>query len=202
MEVAHSGADFMGFVMVPQSRRFVEPKIARELIALALNENQRLEPVLVTVDLTVEELIELAQLTGTNWVQLHGNESAQQVEELRRRGLRVIKAIKVGAKGTLLRWEEYAPDLFLCDTYDPNLAGGTGKQWEKSWLPVNFPLAQTLVAGGVTADNATKILQELRPYGLDVSSGVEISPGVKDPLKIRLLVKALADYASNQTKEK
>lgn len=189
----------MGLVLVPESKRFVEPTVAKKLIARALDENPLLKPVLVTVNRLLEELIDLAQLTGTNWLQLHGNESPELVAELRKRGLRIIKAVKVSSQGTFPPWEAYAPDLFLCDTYDPAVAGGTGKQWQQSWLPKNFPLAQTLVAGGVNPDNAAEILRELCPYGLDVSSGVEHAPGVKDPSKIQRLVETLVKCANNQT---
>jgi phosphoribosylanthranilate isomerase len=189
--------EFAGFVVFPPSKRYIAPETVRQLATILSSEAPRIRPVLVTVDLDFEGLMHLHEVTGAEWLQLHGAESPALVDKLRAEGLKIIKAVRVGPSGIAPQWDAYAPDFFLCDTFDPRLAGGTGERWHEEWLPPAFPLNRTLIAGGLTPENVVPTLARLRPFGIDVSSGVERTAGIKDPEKMSRLVAAVRGFDGN-----
>lgn len=189
-----AGARFLGCVLVPGSPRRVSPERAREV-----TEGLGAVPVVVVADTAPGAVADLARRAGAGVVQLHGSETPEEVGAVGRRGSwRVWKAVRVRAPSDALRaYERYGPvaDGLLLDGWHPQLLGGAGRRfpWEAvAAVRDRFPPEPTLViAGGITPENAPEALTSLEPDVIDVSSGVEIRPGVKDPARIELLAAAL-----------
>ncbi len=188
LAACEAGADYIGFVLYRESKRWIEPERVRTFVQTIRQQRLTAIPVAVTVNASYEEIIALHRETEIEWIQLHGTEPPALVERLQKSGFRVIKAVRIGPNKILPHWRDYAPDYFLCDTLDPMQLGGTGRGWKVEWLPSDFPLEKTFLAGGLNAANVASILATRRPFGVDTSSGVEIAPGVKDPAQIKLFV--------------
>jgi len=174
---AAAGTDAIGLVFAP-SRRQVTVEQARR-IAFAL------PPFVTKVGVFVDDdparVREIADAVHLDAVQLHGGESPEYAAAL---GLPVIKAIRMRDRSSVEAMRGYRVFAFLLDSFEPDLAGGTGKafNWDlAAGLQASAPL---ILAGGLTAENVQPALQAVRPYGVDVSSGVETDGG-KDPGKIR-----------------
>jgi phosphoribosylanthranilate isomerase len=199
MEAAlEAGADMVGLVFHPKSPRFVTLEKAR---ALAAQARGRADVVALIVDLDEKQACELAQALAPDWLQLHGGESAEQVSAIRANsGARVMKAVGVSEAADLPAALAYrdAADLILLDAKPPSGAaypGGHGRPFD--WdilaaLPKDVPF---LLSGGLTPGNVADAIRAAKGHGLalagvDVSSGVEAGPGVKDAQKIRDFIAA------------
>lgn len=182
-----AGADAVGFVMVPGTKRDVPPERVRELTRAA-------HPFVLTVgvirDLTLEAAIALADATGVRALQLHGSELPEFAFALKRErpGLGVFKALQLRGPSDLEGLSEWSGlDGLLLDS-----GAGSGQPFDWDWLAaVNWPSLPRIVAGGLTPENVTELLSGLQPEAVDVSSGVELSPGRKDPERIRAFVEAV-----------
>jgi phosphoribosylanthranilate isomerase len=176
------GADLIGFHFCSSRRRITPGE------ALAIVEALPRRPCLVGVfiDEDPAEVARVADRVGLDMVQLHGSEEPGQ-----RLSRPVIKALKV-RDGVLPEVDGW-PDPILLDSWSADQRGGTGRTWE--WERAGELLAgrRVIVAGGLTPANVGDLVLRLRPYGVDVSSGVESAPGVKDPQLIRLFVQAVQD---------
>jgi phosphoribosylanthranilate isomerase len=175
------GATALGFVFWPHSPRYVEPSRAAEMIA-GLPET--VTPVGLFVNQPVEEIQRIARLTGVSAVQLHGDEPAEYVEALDRPVWRALDV--ASAPDRLAAWPPGA--IILLDAHDPVRRGGTGRviDWTAA---ARVAAGRTVVlAGGLTPENVRSAIEAVRPAGVDVSSGVEISPGVKDPDRVALFL--------------
>ena len=170
------GADALGFVFAPSPRR-VTPDQARRII-------DSLPPLVLTVGVFVnapgEELMELKWYCGLDALQLSGNESEKTVDGLHGR---VFKGLKVGKNGPP-DGNSYPTAVLLLDTESGRAAGGTGKTFD--WrLAVDVAKKRPIIlAGGLTPENVRQAIETVHPYGVDVSSGVEMEPGRKDHDKI------------------
>jgi phosphoribosylanthranilate isomerase len=173
------GADYLGFIQHRDSPRFVAPEAAAEIIGWVHGS----EPVGVFVDASAEEIDAASSLAGFRLVQLHGSEPPELCAEI---DLPVIKAVRVmhDASSEQLRYvfERYAEsvDYFLLDTHHTSMFGGTGESF--NWripreLAADYPV---FLAGGITAANVEEAVETMRPFAVDLSSGVEESPGIKD----------------------
>ena len=174
---AAAGADAIGLVFAP-SRRQVTVEQARR-IAAALP--PFVAKVGVFLDDDLSRIREIADAVHLDAVQLHGVESPEYAAAL---GLPVIKAIRMRDRSSVEAMRGYRVLAFLLDSFEPDLAGGTGKafNWElAARLQASAPL---ILAGGLTTENVQAALHIVRPYGVDVSSGVE-TDGRKDHGKIR-----------------
>ncbi len=187
---AAAGADAIGLIFAP-ARRQVSLARAREIIAA-------LPPFVATVgvfvDAPTDETELLARDLRLTAVQLHGDEPPEVCLTLQRRGIKVIKAVRVAdpVNRDLLAPYPMASAILL-DTYVEGLAGGTGKTfpWEvAAGLSRDFRL---IVAGGLTPGNVRRALDILRPYGVDVTSGVE-TDGRKDPQKVRAFIEQVRQW--------
>src|SRR5690606_31643298 len=145
----------------------------------------------VFVDADVEEMADVAAYVGLDGIQLHGGEGPETIEALRARtGCRIIKAVRLPGPEAIDALPAYGADVLLADTYHPGLAGGTGMPFPWEWAA---RLAQRCecpvwVAGGLRPDNVGAALTRARPAGVDVSSGVEAAPGVKDAERVRRFI--------------
>ena len=183
------GAGALGFVFWPKSPRFVDPFRARAIVAA-------LPPFVATVGVFVNQPADyvngVASLVGLSAVQLHGDETAAFAGLMRRP---VIKAIGLGHNGTgeiAAVWSERF--TILLDAHDPEQRGGTGQTIDWTTAARVAGERRVLLAGGLTPDNAAEAVGRVRPFGIDVSSGVEAKPGVKDHGKLRDLFHAINHY--------
>ncbi|MCS3779037.1 phosphoribosylanthranilate isomerase [Tsukamurella ocularis] len=174
-----AGADAMGFVFAPGSVRLIGPVSARELIARVPD---RIETVGVFRGQAIDEVLRLARDSGVDTIQLHGDEPAEHFARAAEGGFRTIRAISASrftASG------HTGDGRLLIDATVP----GSGATFAPADLPVP-PTVDWLLAGGLRPDNVAALIAAFGPSGVDVSSGVESAPGVKDPALIRAFVAA------------
>jgi phosphoribosylanthranilate isomerase len=174
------GVDALGFIFTQKSPRSIVPANARAII-------DTLPPFVarvgVFVDQTVEEIMAIVNSAGINVVQLHGSESPRMVEQI---PLPVIKAFGVQSGFNLGRLDDYTASAFLLDTWDSGSAGGTGKTFD--WSIARHAVDNgkiVILAGGLGPANLLEAIEEVRPYAVDLNSGVEVRPGEKNPHKMR-----------------
>lgn len=182
LAIASLGVDTLGFICFPSSPRYLKPPdiqlITRELPST-------ISKIGVFVDASCETIITTTKIANFTGVQLHGAESPQFCAQLRQilPGVEIIKAFRVqnieALDANLAIYANYV-DTFLFDAYHPQLPGGTGKTLDwSSLVMINSPLPW-LLAGGLTPENVSLAIRQTNPDGLDISSGVERSPGDKD----------------------
>jgi len=185
---ALAGADAIGMVFAP-GRRQVTPEQARAIC-------QAIPPLVarvgVFVDTPAAEVRQIAHYCGLDLVQLHGRESPDYCREL---GLRCIKAVPARNRQTLEQASIYPVAALLVDTYLEGVAGGTGQPF--NWrLLENLPLkAPLILAGGLNPANVGRAVALVRPYGVDVSSGVEVN-GQKDLQLIKAFIKRAREVSA------
>jgi phosphoribosylanthranilate isomerase len=179
---AELGAAAVGMIFWPGSPRAITPDLARDVAAAV---PPHVLTVGVFVDATRDEIARIADTVPLSAVQLHGVEDAAFAGTL---PWPVIKAVSLPGDGTLPDVEQWSPATrVLLDAFDPDRRGGTGRtvDWGRaSILAARRPI---ILAGGIRADNVSAAVARVRPAGIDVSSGVELAPGVKDPAKLRAL---------------
>jgi len=177
-----AGADAIGFVLTPSPRQ-LSPGAARALAALVPS---GVAKVAVFRGEPLDEVRRAAAEAGVDTVQLHGGEPPEAFAALRADGFRLIRATSP-ASGTPLRTGAYGEDLLIVDSPQP----GSGERWAPDALPAR-PAGSWLLAGGLAPDNVVAAVTALRPWGVDVSSGVESGRGVKDVGLIRSFLAATA----------
>jgi phosphoribosylanthranilate isomerase len=180
---AEQGADAVGFIFYKKSPRSVTMKAVKEIIA-------KLPPFVDTVGVFVNESVDrvnkTAEYCGLDLVQLHGDESPAYCRKIRRR---VIKAFRVKDLQSIKQLERFPVSGFLLDTFSENLHGGTGKVFDWNLAHPAKKVGPVILAGGLTPRNIRQAISQVRPYGVDVCSGVEKSPGIKDPEKVKAFLK-------------
>lgn len=183
-----AGADALGFVFHKPSARYVTPERAGEIIR---GLPAFVDTVGVVVDLESGELDNIARVSGIDYFQFHGSEDAVACEAA---GLPFLKALRVGPETDIrAAAANYGSARgLLLDAYAEDMPGGTGNTLDWSRVPASMP-APFFLAGGLNAGNVAGAIRALRPYGVDVSSGVEHSPGEKDPDKITSFLRAVWD---------
>jgi len=193
-----SGADLLGFIFYPKSPRSVTSEQVRTILS---NLDRGSSPVLtvgVFVNETLEAILRTLDDCGLDLAQLHGDEPPEMLglgpsrpTRLAGRAYKALRPRTPYEAGTMaacyaLPW---ASPAFLIDTYQPNLPGGTGQtgDWQAAaGLARTYPL---LLAGGLTPSNVQQAVRAVRPWGVDVSSGVETTPGKKDPSAVREFIR-------------
>lgn len=190
------GAAAIGFIFWPGSRRFVAPAIAAGIAAQLPEGVARIG---VFVDQTPAEIGAVAAVAGLTVIQLHGAESAADYAVL---GLPIVKAIPVPDAFDPAVVEEVPADVtVLLDAHDPIRRGGTGRTVDWTAAAAVAGRRQTILSGGLTADNVAEAIARVRPYMIDVSSGVESSPGVKDAARLRAFFAAVGAARQRQRQE-
>ena len=176
---AAAGADFLGFIQHPGSPRYVEPAVAREILAWVSGP----VPVGVFVDESAEMVNARCAEVGFQMAQLHGHESPETCAAIT---VPVIKAIPVthdaSAEQVRAMAEPYlgVVDFLLLDTSTTSLFGGTGESFNWRVARALASEADVFLAGGISAGNVAQAVATMRPYAVDLSSSVEAAPGVKD----------------------
>jgi phosphoribosylanthranilate isomerase len=185
---AELGAWAVGFVFWPGSPRFIDPYRAREIAAML---PAWVTPVGVFVDQPADYVAGVAGLVRLGAVQLHGSEQPLEYARLRHR---IIKSVPVGMDFNR-RTVSALPDsvTVLLDAHDPVRKGGTGRTIDWTHAAAAAAMRPVFLSGGLTPDNVGEAIARVRPRGIDVSSGVERSPGLKDAAKLRALFAAIRD---------
>lgn len=177
------GVDAVGFIFYKKSPRAVTMKTVREIIT-------KLPPLVDTVGVFVNESAErlnkIADYCGLDLVQLHGEESPAFCRKIHRR---VIKAFRIKDLQSIKQLEKFPVSGFLLDTFSDDLHGGTGKTFDWNLALPAKKMGPVILAGGLTPRNILQAVRQVRPYGVDVCSGVEKSPGIKDLEKVRAFLK-------------
>ncbi len=206
-----AGADLLGFIFYPKSPRYVTSETVAEIIKkirdwrLEISSSQSISNlqslisnlpkfVGVFVDESPAGIATIIAQTGLDYAQLHGNETPAMLAQLQGHAFKALRPIS--AEAAFRAAAQFAPlgisagPRFLIDAYDPNLYGGTGKiaDWHvAAELAQQYP--GLLLAGSLTPDNVAEAIRIVRPWGVDVSSGVEAAPGRKDHAKVQNFIK-------------
>jgi phosphoribosylanthranilate isomerase len=188
-----AGADFVGLNFWPKSKRCVELSRAR-MLADAVRAAGTARVVGVFVDATVEEIAEVHARVDLDVVQLHGAEGQQDCAAITRSVNRPTwKAISVRQASDIDGLEAWPVDAILLDTPTPG-RGGSGETFDWSIAGLarrRYPARQLVLAGGLTPENVGRAITDLAPFAVDVASGVESAPGVKDAGKLAAFVAAV-----------
>ncbi|MBE0429405.1 MAG: phosphoribosylanthranilate isomerase [Thermoleophilia bacterium] len=198
VRAAGLGAWAIGVILAPESPRRVDLEQAAGITEAVPPGVGRFG---VFVNADVEEIAEAVSRCGLTGVQMHGEESPEQCLQVRRRaGVAVIKAIRVAGGDLMASVVRFDTDLVLLDTYHPERRGGTG-------VPFDWNLAAALpedirrrlvLSGGLTPENVAEAVTRVSPFAVDVSSGIEERPGVKDPERMKKLFETLRQSQGNR----
>jgi phosphoribosylanthranilate isomerase len=185
---AECGVDALGFIFYPKSQRYVAPAKAKEII-------QKLPYKIITVGVFVnheiQEVNEIVQFCRLNLIQLHGDESPEYCAQFPMSSL--IKAVSCQTEKEIQELKNYPIAAILMDAREAGHYGGTGKN--SDWrLAIKVKEKHPLIlAGGLNMENIREAIERVRPHAVDINSGVEISPGNKDPKKIREIMKIVRE---------
>lgn len=185
-----AGADIVGFMHFERSPRHVDLELLQELISSARG---RIETCVVLVNPDNSCVMEVAALSP-DWIQLHGPETPHRVETIRDdAGIAILKALSIGTAEDVAHVADFADvaDRILLDAKAPKGAerpGGLGVAFDWNLLKLLDPGLPFMLSGGLTPDNVGEAIKAVRPMGVDVSSGVETAPGVKDAALIRTFI--------------
>ncbi len=223
-QVAALGVDMMGFIFWPESQRFVKmisaqagiiPDYSEERLRKMRNKTQasasaenRPKRVGVFVDEMPQSIVTRVYNYELDFVQLHGNESAVMIENLKRTlipdiapDIKIIKALSIREKDDVKRWREYegAADMLLFDTKCKTV-GGSGEQFDWSVLEAYDGNIPFLLSGGIGPEDAERVLKFSHPQfvGIDLNSRFEISPAVKDVEKLKTFIQTIRQHEQNQ----
>ncbi len=179
--VNRHGADYAGFVFFAKSKRYVDPYKANELISLLRAD---IKPVGVFLDEPLDNVVRIARITGVELIQLHGHESEEYVEYVKRTLDRpVIKAYKASEEGALEKAAQSSADYVMIDS-----GAGSGKKFD--WSILKDFKRDYFLAGGLDPESVGEAIRMLEPFAVDVSSGVE-TDGIKDEKKIAEFINAV-----------
>jgi len=182
LHAAACGADALGFVFYEKSPRAISPQDATAIIA-------QMPPFVSAVGLFVNEaperIREIAETCGLDLIQLHGDETPQQCLLPRHR---VVKALRVKDAESLAGAEAFEVSALLLDAWSPAAFGGTGESFNWELARQIAARRSVILAGGLTPDNVAEAIRAVSPFAVDVSSGVESAPGIKDPRKVRAFI--------------
>jgi len=178
------GADAIGYIFYPESKRYIEPQKVSEI-------NRQLSPFLTKVGVFVNESIQqinkISALAGLNAAQLHGDEGQEIVAQI---NYPVIKSFRVKSDFDFEILNAYSNCSFLLDTFSDKEYGGTGYTFNWQLIPEALR-KKVILAGGISVDNIEFIWNEIKPAAVDLSSALELAPGKKDHKKIISLLKKI-----------
>ncbi len=188
IEIVNLGIDTLGFICVNQSPRYIKPQQIKNIIEKLPQESSTVG---VFVNEDINKIIQIITQTGLTGIQLHGDETVNDCQHIRQAlpEIEIIKAFRYQNQESLNQLDSYLPvvDTILLDAYQVGVHGGTGQQFKWEDLTDFRPSRPWLLAGGLKPDNVMKAFNTVACDGLDISSGVEISPGNKDIDKIKEL---------------
>jgi phosphoribosylanthranilate isomerase len=186
---AEVGAWAIGFILWPGSKRQADPAIAA---GIARTQRRKLELVGVFVNPTLDEVAHAVEGIGLTHVQLHGDEGpAFCAAVAQRTGVRVIKALGIGSGADIRAIERFHTDFHMLD----GGRGGSGRTWDWRLISQRRSAVPVILAGGLTPQNVAEGIAAVRPWAVDVASGVEAAPGVKEPAKVEAFMAAARETA-------
>jgi phosphoribosylanthranilate isomerase len=198
LTAVEAGADAVGFVFHDRSPRNVAAEAARRIVELL---PRRVEKVGVFVNQADDSICSVADQAGLSAIQMHGDNENPHVADLiaqRRPDLKIVVGISMRQAepdGRAMTWSSGVVHAFLADSGGSSILGGTGEtfdwQNERKRIEEIASLGRVIVAGGLTPDNVPEAMRILKPWGVDVSSGVESKPGKKDTAKVQAFVAAV-----------
>ena len=185
------GAWALGMIFWPQSPRACPPDVAQQV---SNRLRRKVEIVGVFVNPALDEVAALAEMVPLSMVQLHGEEGPSFCAEVARRtGAKVIKAERIRSKADLQALTAFrSVDYHLVDAHVEGMRGGTGQTVDRRILLDRLSDLPLILSGGLTHENVGEAVEEIHPFAVDVASGTEASPGVKDPEKLRAFGEAVA----------
>jgi len=184
-----AGAWAIGLIFWPHSPRRVELGAAAEIAAAV---KRRAEVAGVFVNATLDHVAQTADGVGLTMLQFHGDEGpAYCAEAARRTGAKVIKAARVRSRADVQALASFHTDYHLLDSYTAGVPGGTGETFSWDIARAHRSRVPVILSGGLTPDNVADAIAAVHPYAVDVASGVELSPGRKDPDKLRAFAAAV-----------
>ena len=196
-DAVDAGADAVGFVVgVPSSPRNIPIEEAQELVSQVPIFTKS---VLVMVPKSLQEIVEAYETVNPDAIQIHGNLINADFIRLKEIGANLIRVLNMEPKGLIEPESTLGFDVILLDTYIPGKYGGTGviQNWEFCGkIRRSIHPKKLILAGGLNPSNVQKAIQTVEPYAVDVSTGVESSPGVKDPGKIEFFIKQVREMES------
>jgi len=181
------GADAVGFIFYKKSPRAVSVKTVKSIVSA-------LPPFIETVGVFVNESADrinrIADSCNLSAVQLHGNESPAFCKKIRRK---VIKAVRVKGKESFDGLSSFKVSAILLDAHSEEQQGGTGETFDWRLVGQGKKYGPVILAGGLDPKNVAHAIQKVKPYAVDVCSGVERMPGKKDPVRLKAFIKAVKD---------
>jgi phosphoribosylanthranilate isomerase len=185
LAASEAGADALGFVFYDQSPRHVSVETAASIIHQL---PQLVMKVGVFVNAPEDLVVAATRECGLNLLQFHGDESPEYCLQF---GLMSMKAFRVRDAASLEQLQHYPTEAWLLDAYTPDRHGGTGEKFNWDLALEARKLGRPIfLAGGLTPENVASAVRQAQPYGVDVSSGVELAPGRKDHVKVRAFIQA------------
>ena len=189
LHAINAGVDALGFIFYKKSPRHVSLNVVKSIVA-------HLPPFVLTVGVFVNEeakvVRDIVDECGLALAQIHGDETADFCESL---GRPVMRGIRLRDRNTFLAMAEYKGRArvrgFILDAFSQDSYGGTGKTADWDLAKEAAQSFSFFLAGGLTPDNVQEAIEKVKPYGVDVSSGVESSPGKKDPAKVQAFIQAV-----------
>ena len=189
------GAAAIGFMFWPESPRWIEPGRAHSIVAEL---PPFVTPVCVFVNQPVEEVNEVAAVVRLGAVQLHGDETADYAKKINRP---VVKTMNVALATDAAVDEVWpSPAMILLDAHDPVNRGGTGRTIDWAAAAAVAARRRVLLAGGLTPENVASAVDIVKPYGIDLASGVEDAPGIKNHGRLRALFEAIHDSSHHPSR--
>ena len=201
LAAAGAGADLLGFVFHPPSPRYVDPTKAAVIINIVRHATPTVRFVGVFVNVELATLQRTVTHCGLDYAQLHGTESPAMTASLMERGVKVIKAFRIRDRASLAEIERYRATAYLLDGYAPDQPGGTGKAFDWDLALEAMRHGPILLAGGLTPENVLQAVQAVRPWGVDVATGVERAPGRKDYGKLQRFVAAAKSLLTQRSEK-
>jgi len=187
-----AGADLLGFNFYPKSSRYISPGVCQSIVAALQSNPSRVKMVGVFVNAPVELVSAVLTECHLDLAQLHGDEPSEHIQTLAPCAYKALRpASPQEAQEQADRYARPAAPALLVDALRPGEYGGTGQTGDWSIarsLAEHYPI---LLAGGLTAENIHRAVNQVRPWGVDVASGVESSPGKKDPARLQAFIQAV-----------
>jgi phosphoribosylanthranilate isomerase len=179
----------IGMIFWAPSPRAVDPGVAVEIAAAC---KRKAEIAGVFVNAPLDEITAAADAVGLTMIQLHGDEGPVFCREVARRtGCKVIKAVRVHDRADIQAVRAFKTDFHLLDSYVPGKPGGTGETFAWELVRGHRTKVPVILSGGLTPDNVAEAISVAQPFAVDVASGVEASPGIKDHAKLRAFAEAV-----------
>jgi phosphoribosylanthranilate isomerase len=191
-----AGAWAIGLIFWPNSRRRCRLEHAVEVAAVV---RRRVEVVGVFVNATLDHVAQVAETVPLSIIQLHGDEGpAYCSEAARRTGCKIIKAVRVQSGADLQSLASFHTDYHLLDSYRTGMPGGTGETFAWEIAHAHRGRVPVILSGGLTPENVGEGIATVRPFAVDVASGVEAAPGRKDPAKLEAFAAAVRESVAVQ----